>query len=131
MITGKVQRDMGRIPLCVQGPRGRKRSIYAVIDTGYTGVLTLCASDVAELGLRFRSMSRATLPDGSKCLFAVFDGAKLSWDGTLRSVVVDQLEGDPLVGMRLMKGHELRIQVRPGGKLAIQPLPPRLRQPGA
>ncbi len=39
------------IRLAVQGPSGQARDIEAVIDTGYSGTLTLPSSMVAELAL--------------------------------------------------------------------------------
>ena len=35
------------------------------------------------------------------------------------------IDTDPLVGMRLLKGHESRMQVRYRGKVAIKRLPRR------
>jgi clan AA aspartic protease len=130
MITGRIEGDEGRIRIVVRGRGGREREIEAVVDTGYTGLLTLHASDVATLGLQIRSMSRATLADGTSCLFAVYKGAQVLWDGNMRQVLVDQLDGDALVGMKLLRGYELRMQVRPRGRLTIKSLPTRSKRSG-
>jgi predicted aspartyl protease len=60
MITGVVKADEGRIRLKLIGFRGRKQDVEAVIDTGYTGSLTLPPLVVAALGLRWRSTERFT-----------------------------------------------------------------------
>jgi clan AA aspartic protease len=124
MITGVVQSDEGRIRLKVKGLRGREQEVEAVIDTGYTASLTLPSAVVAALGLRWRSTERFTLADGSECLFDVYV-AKVEWDGKTRTILVDEVDAEALVGMRLLRGHELRMQVRARGKVSIKRLPPR------
>ena len=121
MITGVVKADEGRIRLKVKGSRGREREIEAVIDTGYTASLTLPPAVIAALGLRWRSVDRGTLADGSVCLFDVYE-AKVAWDGKLRHILVDEADADPLVGMRLLRGYELKMQIRARGKVTIKRL---------
>ena len=121
MITGVVKSDEARIRLKVRGRRGRELEIDAVIDSGFTGMLTLPPALIAMLGLRWRSVERATLGDGSTCVFQVFIG-KLNWDGNVRSILVAEADTDPLVGMRLLRGHELRMQIRARGKVTIKRL---------
>jgi predicted aspartyl protease len=84
MITGVVRADEARIRLKVKGSRGREHEVEAVIDTGYTASLTLPPALIATLGLRWRSVDRGTLADGSDCLFDVYE-AKVVWDGKVRT----------------------------------------------
>jgi clan AA aspartic protease len=122
MITGVVKSDEGRIRVKVTGRRGRQQEVEAVIDTGYTAALTLPANIVAALGLRWQSIDRFILADGSECTFDVYI-AKVLWDGKVRQILVDEADADPLVGMHLMRGCELNMQVRYGGKVTIKRLP--------
>lgn len=122
MITGDVKSDEGRIRLKVKGPRRREQEVEAVIDTGYTASLTLPPAVVAALGLRWQGVDRCVLADGSKCLFDVYEG-KVLWDGKVRHVLVDEADTDPLVGMGLLRGYELAMQVRARGKVLIKRLP--------
>ncbi len=124
MITGAVNSDEGRIQLKVEGPHGRVQQIEAVIDTGYSESLTLPPKLVSALGLRWRSLDRGILADGSQCLFDVYE-ASVQWDGKVRRVLVDEADTAPLVGMRLLQGYELRMQVRPRGKITIKRLATR------
>jgi predicted aspartyl protease len=121
MITGAVKSDEARIRLQVMGRRGKEQVVEAVIDSGYTGALTLPPALIATLGLRWQSVELATLADGSTCVFQVYAG-KLAWDGKVRTILVDEAAADPLVGMRLLRGHELRMQVRARGKVTIKRL---------
>jgi uncharacterized protein YhjY with autotransporter beta-barrel domain len=43
--------------------------------------------------------------------------------GESRRVLVDEADTDPLVGMALLSGYELKMQVRSRGKVAIKRLP--------
>lgn len=122
MISGVVKSDEGRIRLKVKGLRGREQEVEAVIDTGYTASLTLPPAIVAALGLRWQSVDCFTLADGSECIFDVYE-AKVVWDGKSRTILVDAADADPLVGMALLSGYELKMQVRPHGKVTIERLP--------
>ena len=122
MITGVVRAREARIRLRIRGPRRREQEIEAVIDTGYTSGLTLPPALVAALGLRWHSVGRGILEDGRTCLFDVYE-AKVVWDRRERRVLVDEADTDPLVGMGLLTGYELKVQVRSRGKVTIKRLP--------
>jgi clan AA aspartic protease len=122
MIAGVVKADEARIRLKVKGPRGREQEVDAVIDTGFTASLSLSPALVAALALPWESFDRGILADGSECLFDVYV-AKVVWDGKECRVLVDEADTDPLVGMALLSGYELKMQVRSGGKVTIKQLP--------
>ena len=107
------------VTLPLRGPDGQSRAIDAVIDTGYNGFLTLPTAVVAELGLAFGGISRATLADGSVVAFDVYDVTVL-WDGIARYVSANAADSTPLVGMALLARHDLSIRVRDGGHVLIQ-----------
>jgi predicted aspartyl protease len=83
--------------------------------------LTLPPSHVAALKLSWQKVDRGLLADGSECLFDVFD-AEVDWDGEVRRVLIDEADTDPLVGMSLLSGYELNVEVCPQGKVEIAPL---------
>jgi clan AA aspartic protease len=124
MIVGIVQRREPLIRLTLRGFRGRQQEVEAVVDTGYTGWLTLPPTVIGALNLRWRTVGRGTLADGSVSLFDVYQ-AKVVWDGRVRSVFVDEFDATPLVGMALLRGCELKMQVRARGKVTIKRLPGR------
>ena len=117
--------------LRIRGPAGAVGEFDAVIDTGYTGLLTLPATAAAGLGLERGMGGQATLADGSARRFDTF-AAELDWGGGWRGVIVSSLGAEVLVGMRLLAGHELRVHVAPGGAVEVNALPPlTAAEPGA
>ena len=126
MITGVVIADEARVPLKVSGSNGRQHKVEAIVDTGYTGSLILPPRVVQILRLAWRSMDRFTLANGSECVLDVYV-ATVEWGGKLRTILVDQADTEPLVGMRLLRDHELKMQLRDNGKVTIKRLPSRQR----
>ena len=120
MIEGVVNDACGAVvALSLQGPGGRAQDIEAVIDTGYSGFLTLPATLVTELGLPFAYVGRAFLANDDEVSFDVHDVTVL-WDGQPRYVKADATGSTPLVGMLLLYGHSLNIEVESGGRVLIQ-----------
>lgn len=107
------------IHLQIQGSAGQEREIAAIIDTGFTGFLTLPPVFVTELGLTRLSRGRAILANGSEELFDIY-GATVLWDGRPRYVETDAVDTTPLVGMALLSGYDLYMQVVDGGRVVIQ-----------
>lgn len=122
MITGVVtDRREAIVRLRVRGPAGQDQEIEAVIDTGFDGWLSLPSSIIAQLGLRWRQRGRALLADGSESVFDMYEAA-VDWDGNARRVPVDEAETFPLVGMSLLEGYDLIVQVQRGGNVTLRTL---------
>ncbi len=125
MITGIVTADREAvIRLVVNGPSGQGHEIEAVIDTGFDGWLSLPPSIISGLDLPWRRRGLALLADGSESVFDIYE-ATVHWHKQARRIAVDSADTAPLVGMALLEGCELKMQVRAGGKLQIRPLAKR------
>jgi clan AA aspartic protease len=123
MIIGNVNANREAIvQLAVLGENQQNQGIKAVIDTGYTGFLTLPAAVITSLGLTWFMQQEGILGDGSLRMFDVYEAA-IIWDRQVRSVEINESETDPLVGMGLLEGYELRIQGVSGGLVTITALP--------
>ena len=92
---------------------GQTYELKSVVDTGYTGWLTLPPDVISKLGLAWRERGGATLADGSQTLFNVYN-ATVIWDGRSVVIPVDEIDADPLVGMSLMYGYELHLPIIDG-----------------
>ena len=109
------------VTLSLQGPDGQIQEVEAVVDTGYNGLLTLPPSVVSELGLHHRGYGEARLADGSVAEFDIYSVTVL-WDGQPRLIEADEASSIPLVGMMLLDGHNLNIEVENGGRVTITAL---------
>jgi clan AA aspartic protease len=122
MISGRVTPYREAVVrLSLRSPQGREQEIEAVIDTGFNGDLTLPPDLIAKLSLPFRRSGRAILGDGSEVTFNIHE-AVILWEGRPRRIIVDVADTDPLLGMGLLYGHELNLEVIEGGEALIKPL---------
>lgn len=120
MISGVVNANReATVPLVVLDANGEEHEIEGVIDTGFSGYLTIPVSLVGLLGLPWLGREDGMLADGSVQVFDVYE-ARVSWDGQPRTIEADAAEGEPLVGMGLMHGYDVRIEVIEGGRVAIE-----------
>lgn len=122
MIIGNVNANREAIvQLVVLGSLQQQQEIQAVIDTGYTGFLTLPPAIITSLALTWYARQDGILGDGSLCIFDVYE-ASIIWDGQTRIIEVDEAQTDPLVGMGLIEGYQLQIQGVVGGLVTITAL---------
>jgi clan AA aspartic protease len=120
MIHGVVSRNSeATISLVIVNENRQTKLITAVIDTGYTGFLSLPSEIITELNLSWTGIDRGTLGDGSEVTFEVY-AAKVIWDGEYRDIPINEAETDPLIGMSLLYGYDLHIQAVAGGSVTIK-----------
>jgi clan AA aspartic protease len=87
-------------------------------NTGFNGWLSLPPDLITELNLTWKRRGRAVLGDGSECVFNVYE-AVLIWDGNFLTIPIDEADSEPLVGMSLMEGYQLTVQVFEGGRVEL------------
>ncbi len=122
MITGRVNAFReAMIRLLLHGAQDQAEEIEAIIDTGFNGALSLPPALIEKLGFQFRRRGRALLADGSESIFDIYEGA-ITRDETSRRIAIDSAETEPLVGMKLFDGYELKIQVIENGTVIIKRL---------
>jgi clan AA aspartic protease len=121
MIQGSVNaRYEAVVRLRVRGPGGAESDVDVIVDSGFTASLTLPMA--TALGLARQSGGTAVLADGSVRLFDIF-AAEIAWGGTWRAVLVSAVGNESLLGMGLLTGHKLVVEVVPGGLVEILSLP--------
>lgn len=104
-MTGKVTAHREAVlSIIVRNSHDVNHAVNAVVDTGYTGFVTLPSSLIATLGLRWKRFGFAMLADGSEITFDVYEGVVV-WDGVPILADVDEVDADPLVGMVMMNGY--------------------------
>lgn len=120
-ITGTIKSREALIPLTLLDPNGNHVQIEAVVDTGFTGHLVLPPLVVGELNLPLRGVRDSFLADGSIISLDAYR-VGVEWEDRVRVVPALAAEGGPLMGMSLLRGHELRIKVIDDGEVEIRAL---------
>ena len=122
MIEGAVSGDSEAIiRLTLRAATGATQEIDAIIDTGFTGDLTLPPALIRRLNLSWKGRGQALLADGGMHMFDAYVGT-VSWNGQSLTVEVSSADTNPLVGMGLLRGHRLSMDVIENGAVTIEAL---------
>ena len=123
MIIGVVNtRHEATIRLPVYDAAGQEYAIEVVLDTGFNGSLTLPSSVIATVRLPWRTRGHIILANGTTDVCDIY-AATVIWDGRPRRILVEEADTDPLIGMALLYGHDVRMEVIAGGRVSIEALP--------
>ena len=122
MLIGQITAEnQAVVSVEVHGSEGKKAHVDATIDTGYNGFLTLPKALVEELGLPSVGPARASLGDGNEVGMELFL-ASVQWEEELQDVLVLAAEGGVLLGMAMLLGCRLMIDVETDGTVSIESL---------
>lgn len=122
MIIGKIKDNREAfVELEVIGSNAREK-VGALIDTGFTESLMLPTDIIHRLGLTFVGDILFILADGSTRNLNLYD-AKVLWHAEERDVSVVGTDEGALVGMALLEGSRLTVDVVKDGKVTIEALP--------
>ncbi|ARI83287.1 hypothetical protein [Microcystis aeruginosa] len=91
MMQGYINQNYEAMLSLVVRKGDKLKSINAVIDTGFTGFLSLPIATIRELELSWSYRDRATLGDGSEVLFDICDGMVI-WGGQYREIEINAAE---------------------------------------
>lgn len=120
MIRGKISSDLvPSIPLTLLSDSGYRREIQAVLDTGFNSELTVPSRLIGEFGMKPLGNVRMFLGDGSEHLCPTYE-ATIEWDGLPMVVVAEACDLAPMVGMSLLRGYRVIMDVEPDGELTIE-----------
>lgn len=122
MIHGIVTYDnQAVVRLAILGNGIDKEEVEAVIDTGFNGSLSLSRTIISNLQLLLSGQAHSELADGTKRFFDIYEGVVV-WDGEERLINIHEADAIPLVGMSLLTGYQLKIDVEHEGPVTIQRL---------
>ena len=119
MITGMVRGEDAMLSLTLRGFNGEETVLEMVVDTGFNGSLSLPLRVIEELNLLKRDEAYVVQADGTTVLEDLYT-VIVVWDGIERPVPTIASEGDLLVGMELMTGYNLSIDVADGGDVFLR-----------
>lgn len=107
------------MPIVVGRDNKPTQLVEALIDTGFTGFLSLPLSMIEALDLPWIFSDSVTLGDGSEVVFQMYR-AIVIWDGQFKVVDVAASESEPLLGMSLLYGFKLQVEAVERGTVAIE-----------
>lgn len=123
MIQGQVNAlRQAVIPVELRSPNGQPIQVDAVIDTGFDGFVTVAPDQAQRLQLPFLEVRSYALGDGRAVDFAIHL-VTVVWDGQERDGEALVTDGGILVGMSLLHGYHLFIDVVEGGVIRLQARP--------
>ena len=127
MIRGRVtaRREI-EVPVSISDVDGRLRPINAVLDTGFTGDLSLPLATIRRFRLQFSGYLDFSTATGEYRLMNSYK-ATIMWDRSPREIIVVEAEarGNPLIGVNLIWNSHVTIDARDGGLVTIELNPGR------
>ena len=122
MITGRVTPDREAVVgLRIEAPNGRSEVIGAVVDTGFTGFVALPGDVIGRLGLPIKGLQDTTLADGTGAVLVAYEPV-VHWMGRRLVVTALEVEDEALLGMALLLGSLLTMEIKDGGRVEIAPM---------
>lgn len=124
MISGKVESDEHGglepwVTVPVEDTNGEFQQCEVILDTGFTGHLTLPETVIEALGLVSEGQRTVTVASGREETLEYYT-AWVSWHGRLCEVGVFQSIDQPLLGMELLYGSRITVGVWEGGEVVIE-----------
>ena len=122
MIAGRVSPQLEAVvPLRVWGRSHTVATLRFVVDTGFDGFVCVSAEQADALDLAPVGTQPVVLGDGSSARLKLFE-AVVEWHGEHVPVPVLEVEGGPLLGMALLHGSRMTMDIVADGPLRIEPL---------
>lgn len=122
MIKGEVSGDQqALVTIEIIDAYGRPCPVEVILDTGFTGYLTLSAETIRQLGLAPVGRRTFELANGELFEFEAYLAA-VSWHEQLTDALVLRSGGDPLLGMTLLCGSRVTLDAVAQGEVSIEDL---------
>ena len=107
------------VDLTLRDEEGEPVELTSVVDTGFSGFLTVPFSVIGRLGLMQTDTEEATLADGSVLRFAVYE-VTLDWDEEERTVPAYATQSSALLGVSMLLGSIGTFEFIEGGTVTIE-----------
>ena len=124
-MAGYVDADRleARITVDILDHLGIAVPVESVIDTGFTGFMTLPNDLISSLRLERTRSRTMRLADGRSRRLAAYLATVL-WCGNSITITALTMPGTPLIGMSLLWNSDIAIAARAGGRVVVsQPAP--------
>ena len=122
MIRGRVTEDQqALVTIDIMDATGQPHSLEVVLDTGFTGYLTLPGEVIRQLGLPSAGGRTFELANGERFEFEAYV-AVVSWHDRPRNVLALRSDSTPLLGMTLLWGSRVTLDTLSEGEVVIEEL---------
>lgn len=102
---------------------GQPHSLEAVLDTGFSGYLTVPSESIRRLALPSVGRRSFELASGELFEFRAYL-TTVSWHGRMHDVLVLQSDSVPLLGMTLLWGSRVTLDALSDGEVIIEEISP-------
>ena len=124
MIRGKVSgNQQALVTVEIMDGEGCPQSLEAILDTGFTGYLTLPTESIQRNGLPSVGQRTFELANGELFEFEAYL-AGVSWHGRLSDTLALKSDSAPLLGMTLLWGSRITVDALTDGEVTIEELMP-------
>ena len=122
MLTGRVNGDLQAwLTVEIMTPNGQPRPMEVALDTGFNGQIALPAITIQRLELSEESSRLAITATGDRVRLTTYY-TTMMWHGEPRIIEVVEADSEPLLGMELLLGNRVTLDVLEGGPVTIYPL---------
>ena len=122
MIRGRVDSHrQAWVQLDLKSRTGRLQRIEAVVDTGFDRNLALPPNIIRELDFEPELEVNVVLATGAADRVKTWNGDVI-WHEQVRSLLILESSGTPLLGMELLEDSQLTMQARINGDVLIERL---------
>ena len=97
------------------------KTVDALLDSGFTGAVSLPSVVVDDLGLEWSGEQSVTLGDGSDVSVDIYEGM-VGFAGKWYRCAILATGDVPTVGMHLLRGARISFQAEPGGDISLERL---------
>ena len=120
MIRGSVSQDLeALITVDVEDGNGTSHPLEVILDTGFTGYLVLPQDVIRQLRQAYSGRRSVILASGEQSAVDAY-AAIVSWHGRRRDVIVLESSGESLLGMSLLSGSRVTLNVQASGSVLIE-----------
>jgi clan AA aspartic protease len=109
------------VHLAVLDGAGNEVAVEVWIDTGFDGELLLPNAMIEKLNLKPNFAISVRSADGSEVEKMTYM-ANVIWGETSREIQIVAADNYPLMGLSLLREHQLNITFTDGGTVSIEPL---------
>ncbi len=121
MILGEIDANLeARVTLSLVH-KERILDVLFLVDSGFNGFLAVPQSVVSQLSLPLATVQRGTTADGRVSFFDTVEVCVI-WDGRPK-IIRAQVLDEPLIGTRLLSGHDMQARWEVGGDFRLSLIP--------